>query len=61
MDIRGRLRDYRRVLQIARKPTKDEFTTSAKVTSVGLLIIGFIGFLIFLLFIASCSMAGILC
>ena len=51
MDIRAKLRDYLRVLKIARKPSRSEFTSSAKVTSLGLLVIGAIGFAIFLVFI----------
>ena len=61
VDIRSKIRDYKRILQIARKPGKDEFLVSTKVTSLGLLIIGAIGFAIFLLFIGSCAMIGILC
>jgi protein transport protein SEC61 subunit gamma-like protein len=61
MDIRSRLRDYRRILQIARKPSKDEFVTSTKVTSIGLIIIGMIGFVIFLVFVWACSNLGVLC
>jgi len=49
-EIRERLRQYRRVLQIARKPTKEEFTSSGKICSLGMLIIGLSGFLVFLIF-----------
>ncbi|MBI4173864.1 MAG: protein translocase SEC61 complex subunit gamma [Candidatus Aenigmarchaeota archaeon] len=52
-NVQERLREYRRVLQIARKPTKDEFFASSKVTSIGIALIGLIGFLIFLAFIIS--------
>jgi protein transport protein SEC61 subunit gamma-like protein len=51
MSFKKRIRDYKRVLQIARKPSKDEFLTSSKITSLGLVLIGFIGFVIFLAFI----------
>ena len=61
LNIIQRIRDYRRILIVARKPTKDEFFTAAKVSSIGILIVGALGFLIFLLFIGSCGMAGILC
>ena len=50
MDIKDQLRKYRRVLAIARKPGKEEFTTSTKISGLGLVLIGFIGFLIFMLF-----------
>ena len=32
-----------RVLKLARKPTKDEFIMVAKVTGLGIVIIGFLG------------------
>jgi protein transport protein SEC61 subunit gamma-like protein len=53
MKISERLREYRRVLQIARKPGKDEFVTSSKVSALGIALIGFIGFVIFLAYIIS--------
>lgn len=34
------------VLQVARKPDKSEYTQVAKVTALGILLIGFIGFVI---------------
>ncbi len=36
----------RRVWQVIRKPTKEEFKVIAKVSAIGTLIIGFIGFVI---------------
>ena len=40
---------YGRVLRMARKPTGEEFTRVAKVTSLGVLIIGAIGFAVYYL------------
>jgi protein transport protein SEC61 subunit gamma-like protein len=51
MDIRENIRKYRRVLQISRKPGKEEFLTSTKICALGIALIGFIGFVIFLAFI----------
>lgn len=51
MDIKVTLRRYIRVLQVARKPSKDEFVASGKVSALGMVLIGVIGFLIFLAFI----------
>ncbi len=51
IDIASKFREYRRVVQIARKPDKEEFLVSAKISSIGLIVIGGIGFLIFLIFI----------
>ncbi len=53
MKLSSRLREYRRVLQIARKPGKDEFKTSSKISALGIALIGLIGFVIFLVFILS--------
>jgi len=50
LNISERLRQYRRVVQIARKPTKEEFTSSGKICAAGLLVIGLAGFTVFLIF-----------
>lgn len=47
--LRSKLKEYRRVLKITSKPDREEFTMSAKVTGLGLLLIGFIGFVIYVL------------
>ena len=51
--IKNKLREYRRVLQIARKPNKEEFVTSSKISALGIALIGFIGFIIFMIYILS--------
>ena len=38
-----------RVLRITKKPNKEEFTTSVKITGLGIAIIGALGFIIFLI------------
>ncbi len=43
-----RLDEYLRVLKLARKPTREEFTVIAKVAGAGILLVGLIGFLIYL-------------
>ncbi len=48
--LKSKLLRYKRVLDIARKPEADEFKTSLKVTTAGMLLLGFIGFIIFLLY-----------
>ena len=53
MGIASKLREYRRVLQVARKPDKEEFMTSSKISALGIALIGFIGFVIFLIYILS--------
>ena len=39
----------KRVLRVARKPGKDEYLQVAKVTGLGILLIGLLGFIIMLL------------
>lgn len=41
------LKSYHRVIKLTKKPSKEEFLMIAKVTSVGILIIGLVGFIIF--------------
>jgi len=50
IDIRNRLSEYRRILQVARKPSKDELLSSSKICMIGIALIGVIGFSIFLMF-----------
>lgn len=49
--VKGKLREWNRVLKITKKPDRDEFEMSAKVTGAGILIIGAIGFLIYSIFV----------
>ena len=53
MNVQERLdkfvKDSKRVLKVARKPDKDEYYDFAKVTTLGIIVIGLIGFVIFLI------------
>ena len=53
MPIKEQIRNWKRVLQIARKPDKFEFTSTSKICALGLVLIGFIGFIIYLAFVYS--------
>ena len=53
MNIKSTIRKYSRVLQIARKPGKDEFVSSSKICALGIAVIGVVGFAIFLVFILT--------
>lgn len=46
--LKSRIVQYRRVIEVSRKPDREEFTSSARVAAVGILLMGFIGFLIYL-------------
>ena len=48
--IKNMIANYKRVIDIARKPEKEEFVSSAKITGTGIVLIGTIGFVIFLLY-----------
>lgn len=43
------MREYRRVLKVSEQPDREEFEMSAKVTGLGILILGVIGFIFYLL------------
>lgn len=43
------LQNCRRMLQVARKPGKDEYSQVVKVTGLGILLIGFVGFVIMII------------
>lgn len=47
MAISDYLQKYIRVLQIMKKPSRDEFMAAAKVTGIGALLIGLIGYVIY--------------
>lgn len=53
MNLRETFSKYMRVLQVARKPSKDEFVTVGKMSALGIFIIGVIGFAIFIAFVLS--------
>jgi protein transport protein SEC61 subunit gamma-like protein len=49
--MRKFLQNCRRTLQVAKKPDKDEYMHVAKITGLGILLVGFIGFVI--MFVSS--------
>lgn len=46
LKLKRKLKEYRRVLRITKKPNMEEFKSTVKVTGLGILIIGVIGFII---------------
>lgn len=50
MTISNFLKSCERVLKVASKPSREEFFQTAKVTAIGIGVIGAIGFTIFMLF-----------
>ena len=46
MNMKEKLGSYTRVLRLARKPDTKEYTQVAKITGMGILVIGLVGFII---------------
>jgi protein translocase SEC61 complex gamma subunit len=54
MGLKEAVGNWKRVIQVARKPNRFEFTSTSKICAVGLVLIGFIGFVIFMAAIVMC-------
>ncbi|MCC6027757.1 MAG: protein translocase SEC61 complex subunit gamma [Archaeoglobi archaeon] len=49
MQIKEVLREYYNVLKMSKKPSREEFTLTAKVALAVMFVVGFVGFAIYLL------------
>ncbi len=49
MDFQAKIREYINVLKMARKPDREEFLTTAKISMAVMFIVGLIGFVIYVL------------
>ena len=49
MDFQAKIREYINVLKMARKPDREEFLTTAKISMAVMFVVGFIGFVIYIL------------
>lgn len=47
--LREFFHECKRVWRVARKPDKSEYLTIAKVTGLGILLVGFVGFIIMII------------
>ena len=47
--IRNAYSETKRILRCTRKPKKTEFSETAKITGLGIIVIGVVGFLVFLI------------
>ncbi len=47
MKIREKLIEYKRVLKVAKKPTKEEFMYISKICVIGMSVVGIIGFILY--------------
>jgi protein transport protein SEC61 subunit gamma-like protein len=50
LKIKEKISQYKRVINVSRKPSKEEFFSSIKITGSGIALIGVIGFVIFLVY-----------
>jgi len=50
INIKSKILEWKRVLHVARKPSRDEVINSSKICMLGIALIGVIGFAIFLMF-----------
>jgi len=50
LDIKSKILEWKRILQVARKPSKDEFVLSTRICTLGIVVIGAIGFAMYLAF-----------
>jgi len=48
--LKRNLKEYKRVISIARKPNREEFVAILKISGLGILLVGVIGFSIQLLY-----------
>lgn len=45
-EMKAKFKEWQRVIKLARKPRKQEFSNVAKITGLGIVVVGIIGFLI---------------
>lgn len=49
-NLKEKIENIKRILLVARKPTKEEFLKTTKICVIGILLIGFIGFIFYIIF-----------
>lgn len=52
-NIKEKIQNYIRVLRIAKKPDFEEFSDSARICFIGIVVVGVIGFIVYLVSIAA--------
>lgn len=56
--LKTKLFGYRRVLEVAHKPDRDELVSTAKVVVLGIALIGVVGFVISMIYILAVQAGG---
>ena len=49
LNIKEKLRNYKRILSIAKKPTGEDFLETSKMCAIGIALIGMIGFVLYMI------------
>jgi len=49
LNIKEKLVNYKRVLQLCKRPSKEDFILTTRICAVGILLIGAIGFVLYLI------------
>lgn len=49
LNIKEKLVNYKRVLQLCKKPTKEDFALTSKICAGGVLVIGIVGFVLYII------------
>jgi protein transport protein SEC61 subunit gamma-like protein len=49
MKIKETLDNYKRVLKITHKPSREDFVSAVRICTIGMLVMGMIGFLVYLI------------
>lgn len=66
MDIKGlfspvkwkeKLESYRRVIAVSRKPDREEFLSTARITALGIALVGAAGFVIYMVYYLIANIA----
>ena len=50
LNIRERLAQYKRTIEVSRKPDREEFMDAVRITGTGIIVIGVIGLIMFLIY-----------
>lgn len=53
LNIKERLQNYKRILQISKKPSLDELKEIVRICAIGMVLIGVVGFVIYILALLS--------
>jgi len=59
LKIKEKLLNYKRVLQLCKRPTKEDFILTTKICAGGVVVVGVIGFILYLISIMPEILSGL--